>query len=255
MNACSFRHDGSYLKTTRGARTRRKSGFVRPADAHTRGWLTRDRFLFFASPKKRNQKKGDPDGATSPSRTRLCLPVVRRCIPAPAVDARGPSPHPVGLAGKGLRRSGAPYGTRTASFVKPWRFSSPLGDAELPTETTPGPKGCVMDHARAHPVQGCSAQCPRRTLLRQWAHGRRNERSPLGAMPPSPKELRHGSRRPGCAPSKATAVARAAAQRPSSRGESGFGGFCQDKSHPGGQEAERPANSLSIAPAGRTRPV
>jgi hypothetical protein len=106
-----------------------------------------------------------------------------------------------------------------ASFAEPRGFSPPRGDAEPPTETTQGPKGRERELASAHPGQGCSAQCPRRTLLRQWAHGRRKKPCPLSAMPPSPKELRHGSRRLVRAPSEATAAARAAAKRPSPRGE------------------------------------
>ncbi len=44
-------------------------------------------------------------------------------------------------------------------------------------------------------LAGRSAQCPRRTLFRQWAHVAAMSEVTMGAMPPSPKELRHGSRR------------------------------------------------------------
>ncbi|MEK7816059.1 MAG: SDR family NAD(P)-dependent oxidoreductase [Pseudomonadota bacterium] len=60
-----------------------------------------------------------------------------------------------------------------------------------------GLPGAIEDLSRASlRVQfETSAQCPRRMLFRQWAQVAAMSNVTLGAMPPSPKELRHGIRR------------------------------------------------------------
>src|SRR3989338_5230921 len=56
-------------------------------------------------------------------------------------------------------------------------------------------RNATVSESAAPREPAASAQCPRRTLLRQWAHLAAMSDVTLGAMPPSPKELRHGSRR------------------------------------------------------------
>jgi hypothetical protein len=70
------------------------------------GWLTRGRFLFFACAKKRNQKKGDPDGATTPARTRLCLGGVPTAHPCPDGPRAGSIPAPFQALGQRLASLG-----------------------------------------------------------------------------------------------------------------------------------------------------
>src|SRR3989338_2050915 len=56
-------------------------------------------------------------------------------------------------------------------------------------------RNATVSESAAPREPAASAQCPRRTLLRQWAHLAAMSDVTLGALPPSPKELRHGSRR------------------------------------------------------------
>src|SRR3989344_7309575 len=149
-----------------------------------------------------------------------------------------------------LRCSGAPYGAQhllrlTLVVFPPRRLAS------VEDRPKSSPKGCARDRARAHPAQGCSAQCPRRTLLRQWAQAAGMNSVALGAMPPSTKAL--SPREPAatvCAPPEANEDARHRHKPASLSGKNGFGDFPRKESHPGVQGAERPASSMS---AGRSR--
>ncbi len=192
-----------------------RGGFVRPSGAHTCGWLTHGRFLFFASPKKRNQKKGDPDGATPFSRTRLCLgsrPTVPPCTGVRPARSLAPS---FGCSAKGLRRSNAPYGARYSLCGLTPLPHPPRRRASVEERPKSSLKGRVKDHARAHPAQGCAV----------------------------------------CAPPEADLRCEEPAKPASLPGQDGFGDFPRKESHPGVQGAERPASSFcfSAAPEGRTR--
>jgi hypothetical protein len=101
---------------------------------------------------------------------------------------------------------------------------------------------------RAHPAQGCSAQCPRRTLFRQWAHSRRKEHVSLGAMPPSPKELRHGSRRLVCAPPEADRDARDPRSGRAFRGKMALATFAETKVARGCRGRSAPRFLLQLSP-------
>ena len=114
-------------------------GLVRPSGMHTCGWLTRGRFLFFASPKKRNQKKGDPDGAKPPTLRAFCLPVALRHIPVPECDPRDPSRGPSGLRAKACSLGRAIRGP-TPRGLTPLVFS-PRRRAELRGKAEVEPNG------------------------------------------------------------------------------------------------------------------
>src|SRR3989344_3342800 len=117
----------------------------------TCGWLTHGRFLFFASPKKRNPKKGEPGwrdislaSATLGSRLRPNAPSLSRGPVARLLR--------VALSGRSpnvLRCSGAPYGAQPqnhGSFTLP-----PRRRASVEDRPKSSPTGHRKDSVRAHP--------------------------------------------------------------------------------------------------------
>ena len=136
-----------------------------PSGAHTCGWLTRGRFLFFASPKKRNQKKGDPDGATTPCASRLCLPVVRQDIPVLTDDARLPDAplqacgQRLAMLGRAIRGPNIFRGLTPLVLLNSVAFK-PRRRASVEDRPKLSPTGCAMDRTRAHPAQGRAVCAP-----------------------------------------------------------------------------------------------
>ena len=119
-----------------------------------------------------------------------------RQVLLPDAHVRDPSRTPSGSTSAFPRRSLA-CGAKETTQVKPWRCWAPYGAPEHRKALAGCPKECARDRACRPPAQGCSAQCPRRMRFRQWAHIAAMSNVSMGAMPPSPKALRHGSRRLG----------------------------------------------------------
>jgi hypothetical protein len=102
---------------------------VSPSATHTCGWLTHGRSLFFACPKKSDQKKGHPGSlhraqyARSPAR----LASAGRSPNSPAAVKRGSGSIMRLATPPGLARCSARDTGRLATHLRPWRgdFSKP----------------------------------------------------------------------------------------------------------------------------------